>query len=217
MEPGPRHQCIIYAGVPLHQLSMLAAVMHRMMTNGYRCLYLNSPAMVASMKLRVAALGADVPMEVATGRLVFSSESACEEGRSKGDLMLQKLEDALDAALKDGFNGLWASGDMTWELGQDKNAEKLLEYEWKLEALFKKRKELYGICQYHYDTLPQQAVRNGLLMHRTVFLNETLFRLNPYYNHSPLHAETTATNPELDKMISELCQSNVETNRKKSL
>ena len=85
--------------------------------------------------------------------------------------MLQKLEDELDKALKEGYKGLWASGDMSWELGPEKNFEKLLEYEWKLEELFKRRKELHGICQYHYDTLSQQAVRRGLLMHSTVFIN----------------------------------------------
>ena len=128
--------------------------------------------------------------------------------------MLQKLEDELDQALKDGFKGLWASGDMTWELGPEKNYEKLIEYEWKLEALFKKRKELYGICQYHYDTLPQQAVRDGLLTHRTVFINETLSRLNPHYIYTKLPSEKMATSPLLDKMIAELCQSNSETRRK---
>ncbi len=35
--------------------------------------------------------------------------------------MLHKLEDALDQALSDGYKGLWATGDMTWEFGSEKN------------------------------------------------------------------------------------------------
>ena len=215
METGPRHQCIIYAGAPSHKLSTLAAVMHQMMMNGCRCLYMNSPAMVAGVRSSLAAIGVDVALEIAQSRLVVSSEPVVLEGDDFNiEQMLQKLEDALDEALKDGFKGLWASGDMTWELGSEKNFDKLLEYEWKLEALFKKRKELYGICQYHYDTLPQQAVRDGLLMHRTLFINETLSRLNPHYINSTLPSENGAASPILDKMIAELCQSNSETKRR---
>ena len=214
METGPRHQCIIYAGAPSLKLSALAAAMHRMMTNGYRCLYMNSPQMVTGIRSALAAMGVDVPLEIAQTRLVVSSGPVLEGDDFNIEQMLQKLEDALDGALKDGFKGLWASGDMTWELGSEKNFEKLLEYEWKLEALFKKRKELYGICQYHCDTLPQQAVRDGLLMHRTLFINETLSHLNPHYINSKLPSQKEAASPLLDKMIAELCQSNSETRRR---
>ena len=214
METGPRHQCIIYAGAPSLKLSTLAAVIHQMITSGYRCLYMNSPAMVAGVRSSLAAMGVDVALEIAETRLVVSSEPVLEGDDFDIEQMLQKLEDELDQALKDGFKGLWASGDMTWELGSEKNFEKLLEYEWKLEALFKKRKELYGICQYHYDTLPQQAMRDGLLTHRTVFINETLSRLNPHCINSKLPSEKMTATLVLDKMIAELCQSNSETRRK---
>ncbi len=32
-------------------------------------------------------------------------------------MMLANLEEALDQALRDGYKGLWATGDMTWEFG----------------------------------------------------------------------------------------------------
>lgn len=214
METGPRHQCIIYAGAPSLKLSTFTAVMHRMMASGYRCLYMNSPQMVAGVRSSLAAMGVDVALEIAETRLVVSSEPVLEGDDFNVEQMLQKLEDALDQALKDGFKGLWASGDMTWEFGPEKNFEKLLEYEWKLEALFKKRKELHGICQYHCDTLPRQAVRDGLLAHHTVFINETLSRLNPHYINSKLPSEKMAATLVLDKMIAELCQSNSETRRR---
>ena len=214
MKTGPRHQCIIYAGAPSLKLPTLVNVMHQMMTSGYRCLYMNSPAMVAGVRSSLAALGVDVALEIDQNRLVVSSEPVFEGDDFNIEQMLQMLEDELDQALNDGFKGLWASGDMTWELGSEKNFEKLMEYEWKLEALFKKRKELHGICQYHYDTLPRQVMRDGLMMHRTVFINETLSRLNPHYINSKLPSEKMAASPLLDKMIAELCQSNSETKRR---
>ncbi len=214
MKQSPRHQCIIYAGAPSQKLPTLAATMIQMMNDGYRCLYLNSASMVAGMRSCLASAGVDVASHVAENRLLLSSEPVSENEDFDIEQMLHKLEDALDQALKDGYKGLWASGDMTWELGSEKNFNKLLQYESKLEALFQKRKELLGICQYHYDTLPAQVLRHGLLMHRTVYINETLSRLNPHYISSDLPSETVAANPLLDKMIADLCQSNCETNRK---
>jgi len=214
MEQSPRHQCLIYAGLPSEKLPALATTMLRMMGNGYRCLYMNSVAMVEAMKSCLISMGVDVAFHLAEAHLLLSSEAVSTGEDFDIDRMLQKLEAELDQALKDGYKGLWASGDMTWELGSYKNFDKLVEYEWKLEALFQNRKELHGICQYHQDTLPVEAMRTGLLSHRTVFINDTLSRVNPHYINSALSSGNAAVNALLDKMIAELCRSNSEMPRK---
>jgi MEDS: MEthanogen/methylotroph, DcmR Sensory domain len=100
--------------------------------------------------------------------------------------MLDMLEDALDQALGDGHEGLFATGDMTWEFGSEKNFSKLMDYEYRLEELMHKRPELCGICQYHQDTLPHEVTRQALLTHPMLFINETLSRVNPSYAPSGL-------------------------------
>ena len=70
---------------------------------------------------------------------------------------------------------------MTWELGPQKDFSKLLEYECHLEELLNSRPKLGGICQYHRETLPVEAVEAAILAHQTVYFNETLVRLNPFY------------------------------------
>lgn len=209
MQPDSRHQCIVYAGAPSRKLPTMAAIMYRMMLNGYRCLYMNSPAMVAGIRSYLAAMGIDVAHEHAEAHILFSSEPVTEGGIFDVDRMLQKLESELDNALKAGYKGLWASGDMTWEFGHEKNWEKVIEYEWKLEALFHKRKELRGICQYHCDTLPKDVVRKGLMMHGAVVTNETLTHLNPsFIQSSALPVEENRTDPSVDKVLTELCNGN---------
>jgi hypothetical protein len=214
MEQNTRHQCMIYSGAPSEKLPSLAAIICKMMEDGYRCLYLNSPAMVAGIRSCLSAMGVDVAFQIAEGRLILSSEPVSLGEEFDITQMLQKLEATLDDALNNGFKGLWASGDMTWEFGTEKNFEKLMEYEWELDALFHRRKELVGVCQYHHDTLPAEAMRQGLLMHRGVVINETLSRVNPYYINSVSPAEGITTNVLLDKMIAQLCQANSETRRK---
>ena len=213
MPSNTRHQCIIYTGNPSHKLPAISIIIQERMQAGYQCLYINSPSMVKEMKFSLESLGIDIEKEMTSNRLVFSSEGCCEEEDFDIDSMLNGLESALDQALKNGFKGLWASGDMTWELGAEKNYEKLVEYEWKLEQLFQRRKELHGICQYHCDTLPQEVIRQGLLMHHTLFINDTLSKINPLYNPE-LSTAFSVANPILDKMISDICGANIEENRR---
>ena len=68
------------------------------------------------------------------------------------------LRSSIDEAVRDGFGGLCASGDMRWVLGDDANFGRLLEYEALLEEVFRE-KPLRGICQYHRQMLPAQAVQ----------------------------------------------------------
>jgi len=160
--------------------------------------------MVAGMRSYLAAAGIDVVREVDQGSLVLSSDRAhLENGRFNAARMLHVLEDAVQAALSEGYAGLWATGDMTWELGPEKETRALLEYEWKLEEVFRRLPCLSGICQYHVDTLPENVARAGLLTHRSVFINETLSRLNP--NFVPRENYTAAAPlPELQDWMANL-------------
>ena len=182
MESVGRHQCVIYAGAPSQLLPALAARMRQMLAANYRCLYLNSPAMVAGMSSYLAAQGIDVAHEKARKRILLSSDQSqvCGGGFDVEE-MIYSLEVAVAEALTDGYTGLWASGDMMWEFGTERNLPKLGEYERRLEELFDRQPTLCGICQYHCDLLPPEILRWALLTHRALFVDETLSHINPHY------------------------------------
>jgi MEDS: MEthanogen/methylotroph, DcmR Sensory domain len=206
MVPISRHQCLIYDGSPAPHLPALVSVIQRKLTENHRCLYLNSPPMVAGLRSYLFAAGVDVPKEVMKGRLVLSSDTThLENGTFDIDRMLDRLSAAVIQARDEGYQGLWATGDMSWEFGCEKNLPKLLEYEWRLEELFHTLPTLAGICQYHRDTLPAEIVRQGLVRHHSIFISDTLSRLNPHYvrgERFDTHLENTA---DLDSTISSLC------------
>ncbi|MGZ3751181.1 MAG: MEDS domain-containing protein [Bacteroidia bacterium] len=205
MEPDSRHQCLIYEGSPSQKLPLLASIIQNKLAEGYRCLYLNSAPMVAGMRSTLASMGTDVATELAKASLVLSSDPVTSGGDFNGGALLKDLEAALDQALHDGYKGLWASGDMTWEFGPGKNFSKLLEYELGLEDIFSRRKELCGICQYHQDTLPKEAMRQSLLIHPGIVINDTLTRINPHYLKSSWPVDLNTSN-KLDEAITELCR-----------
>jgi MEDS: MEthanogen/methylotroph, DcmR Sensory domain len=207
MEPAPRHQCLIYSGAPSKHLMALAATMRGKLQQNYRCLYLNSPPMVAGLRSYLAAGGVDVAQEVARGRLLLSSDRQhLADGRFDMDRMLQGLENLLTNALRDRCTGLWAVGDMTWELGAERDPSILLEYEWRLEKIFRRRPELSGICQYHADTLPRRMMRQSLLVHPSIFVNETLSLVNPHCLYSEARANAPDDSATLDEVLTHLCQ-----------
>jgi hypothetical protein len=156
--------------------------------------------------LTLFSAGLDVAREGTKGSIVRSSDqSHLGNGRFDGNRMLSVLGSAVDKALADGYAGLWATGDMTWELGSDKNFEKLMEYECGLEKLFRSHPALSGICQYHQDTLPDDTLHIALSRHPAVYINETLSRVNPFY--SPIEAAATQwSTPRLKEMLSHLHQ-----------
>ena len=206
MEETPRHQCLIYDGSPAKMLPALAAHIKQKLDENIRCLYLNSPTMVTGIRSYLFAAGIDVVYEVAKTSLILTSDqSHVKNGRFDIDQMLRMLEETLNQALSDGYRGLWATGDMTWELGQDKNLDTLLEYEWRLEKFIQKNPAMSGICQYHTDTLPRAAVCNGLLAHPALFINQTLACINPNYLPSEARIQPGAATDDLQHTVYNLC------------
>jgi hypothetical protein len=134
--------------------------------------------MIAGFRSHLRAAGVDVAHEIGRGALVLSfDQSHLENGQFHVDRMLALLKDELAAALRGGYSGLWATGDMKWELGNERNFDKLLEYECRLEEFLRKNPTMSGVCQYHRDMVPAIALEVARSTHG--FINETLRRLYP--------------------------------------
>ncbi len=200
-----RHQCMIYEGSPARHLPGLARLIREKLRENHRCLYLNSPPLVAGIRSYLAADGLDVAREVSNESLVFSSDSGhLVDGAFDPARMLAMLAGAVNDKLAQGYAGLWATGDMTWELGSEKNFGKLLEYECGLEEMFGDLPALSGICQYHRETLPDQALHAAVSKHRAVYLNETISRVNPFYSPAGSPDAPPLSAPRFKEMIRQL-------------
>jgi MEDS: MEthanogen/methylotroph, DcmR Sensory domain len=207
MPPATQHQCLIYDGAPSRHLPAIAAVVREKLEQNYRCLYLNSLPMVAGMRSYLAATGVDVAHETAKASLVLSSDqSHLTGGHFDVERMMRTLEDALGLALHDGYAGLWATGDMSFEMGHEKDLKKLLAYEWRLEEFLREHPAMGGICQYHAGTLPREMLRHSLLVHPSLFVNETLSMVNPHYLQPEFVTPEAAQKAELKAAMARLCK-----------
>ena len=176
-----RHKCLIYDGDPSEQLSVVVPLLTRGLEDNWRCLYLGSPANLRMMDAALSAKGVDTGREQRRRALVLSSDrSHLQDGRFDPRAMVDGLRTSIDDAVRDGFQGLCATGDMRWELGADDNFDRLLEYEARLEQVFRE-KPLSGICQYHRAMVPARAVEDALLTHRAAYVGDRLNRDNLFY------------------------------------
>jgi MEDS: MEthanogen/methylotroph, DcmR Sensory domain len=197
---------MIYEGSPSRTLPAVAATIRQNLDVNARCMYMNSPTRVAGLRSQLYAAGTNVEHEVARRALVLAADTShLVNGRFDVNRMIDMLEAAVERALADGYTGLFATGDMTWEFGSEKDFSMLLEYEWRLEQLFHKHAGLSGICQYHRDLLPHEAVLEGLVSHASLFISDTISRLNSHYvfARSP-HERKDVASTGLDDALSRL-------------
>jgi len=207
-QPGQsRHQCFIFDGAASYGLARMAAALKLSLDKGYRCLYFNSPPMVAAMRAHLVASGIDIASAMVQTSVVLSSEQAhIVDGQFDMHGMLSLVREGVERAVDDGFKGLWAAGDMAWELGADKNFEHLLEYEWRLEEMFGDQPALSGVCQYHVGAVPREALLDAVASHGSFFINEALSRPNTRYVRTDSPAALMALDRAgLDEVVDQIC------------
>jgi signal transduction histidine kinase len=176
-----RHKCLVYAGDETEQFPVVMPFLTGGLQDNWRCLYLGNPRIVNTVRTELMARDIDVDRETKRGALILSSDrDHLGNGTFHSEAMVENLAALADSALRDGFQGLCATGDMKWEFGSDRNFGHLLEYEALLEKVLRD-KPVRALCQYHRDILPAEVVHDALLTHRGVHVGRMLNDDNLYY------------------------------------
>lgn len=188
-------------------MSAIAAVVRVKLEQNYRCLYLDHPAMIDELQCYLDAADIPIEREVGRRRLLLSADQRHLMGRYfDPERMLRTLETAYHRALDEGFEGLWTSGNMAWQMGSQMDCSRLLEFEQGLENFIAENARMGGICQYQVSTLSREAVHRGLLTHQSFFVSENLSMINPYFLQPPSSVRNAAHPLLLDAAVGRLCE-----------
>lgn len=172
---------------------MVVPMMATSLQDNWRCLYLGDPESVHMVGSALTAKGVNTMRESDRGALIFSSEREhLDGGKFEPSAMIDGLCQMIDEAVADGYNGLWATGDMMWEMGSDENFDYLTEYEALLEQVFR-TKPLLGVCQYRKDVLPNRAIKEALMTHPNVFVGQEYTQENLYFMPPEFFLQSTQT------------------------
>jgi hypothetical protein len=166
------HICALYE-TEAEQLAVAAEYLADGLRAGERAFYVaGSEAALTRFRAALNKEGINVPNMVKRGALVEATQAEAHlaGGRFDSERMLRLLNEAIETALKDGFNGLRTCGDMSWLLKDPQGAERVVEYESLLNGFFAGVLGA-GMCQYDLRRLPPELIGHGLATHTSVVVD----------------------------------------------
>jgi MEDS: MEthanogen/methylotroph, DcmR Sensory domain len=181
------HVCTLFSE-PKEQLQAAIEYIKGGLERNERCLYVCGETTPDELRAVLRDSGVDVAAAQKRGALVLITK---HEGHLKGGSfsrpqMMSMLETAVSEALRDGFAGLCAAGDMTWLLDEAPGSEAIVEYEAMLNHFYANSRAL-GLCQYNRRTMPAAILDHCMATHRHIRIDGPILLDNPFYE-LPVHA-----------------------------
>ncbi len=184
------HLCLIYE---THQEQFAAVIpfIRIGLQRGEKCIYIADDNTTAQVLQAMREDAIDVDTALASGSLqvLTSKESYLKGGFFDPDRMISLLKETTNKALADGFSALRVTGEMTWALSGEKGADRLIEYENKLNYFFPKHRCL-GICQYNAGLFSPGVILDVIFSHPKIIYGELVcdnfYYIKPEEAQSPL-------------------------------
>ena len=189
-----QHICAIY-DTEDEQLAVAAAYVADGLGRHERCLYVADSAVhLETFRGKLEGWGIDVATAEGSAALLLLTKAQAHlfDGRFDSERMLRMLNEAVEAALNDGFTGLRTCGDMSWLLDDAPGTHHVIEYEALLNQFFHHVRGL-GMCQYDRRRVPAGFLEHaGIEAHSTVVVDGT-HKANPFFDPTPPATERTET------------------------
>ena len=180
------HICMVYDTAD-EQRSMAAHYVADGLRRGERCLFVaESSAALEQFRISLRDAGIDAEAAAGSGALIekTSAEVHLLDGTFDCERMLNVLNEAVETALNDGFQGLRACGDMSWLLEDASGSGQVVAYEALLNQFFQGVRAA-GMCQYDRARLPVEMIDHAFATHSTAIVNGQ-HEVNPFYRPSSI-------------------------------
>ncbi len=178
---APRdHLCLIYE-TQEEQFAAAIPFIKTGLERGERCIYIFDENDGAAICDAMRASGIDVDGALESGALTLATkrDAYLIDGYFDPDCMIGFLKEATGNAIGEGYSALRVTGEMTWQLGGDPGADRLLEYESKLNDFFAENRCL-AICQYNRHRFSPELILGVIRTHPIVVCGGLLCQ-NYYY------------------------------------
>lgn len=169
------HLCLIYED-PEQQFQAIAPAIRFGLERGEKCIYVADEYDVETVRRELEARGVAAQPAIESGQLliVTKAESYLRRESFDPDEMFRFLEREVQNALASGYKALRVAGEMTWALGDVPGADRLIEYEARLNYFFPKHPCL-AICQYNRRRFPARIIRDVILTHPMVIYDGQVY------------------------------------------
>ncbi len=174
------HLCSIYRDV-YEQMEIIVPYLSCGLKNHEKCIYIVDESSTNEIRKAFIGSGVEIDEYLKSGQFVFlTKEDAYLKGGSfDPDRMIATLKQAEETALKEGYSGMRATGEMTWVLSKHPGSHRLIEYESKLNYFFPNSRSS-AICQYHESRFDPDILIGVIHTHPKVVIHGLLCK-NRYY------------------------------------
>lgn len=185
--PPGSHICQLYSKV-----TEIPGVTARLMRVGFslseKCLFAAAPAQVKELREELRKLQMDVNALIETGQLVLYEERevflAGNGKRFDPYALLSSHQTFISQALREGWQAVRISIDMTWLLKDIATPEQILKYEAASDAVFTfQNAPIIALMHYDHSKLLPTLVVEMLKLHPISVVGKYIKR-NPYYLNS---------------------------------
>ena len=198
------HICTLFSSSE-EQLSAAVEYIQQGLSRNERCLYVCGEQTPDEFREALRSAGINVTREESRGALVLLTKETghLAGGSFSASRMISMLRSAVEGALKDGFEGLCAAGDMTWLLDEAPGSEEIAEYEALLNHFYNTNRAL-GLCQYNRRKLPAKILDHGIATHPTVRIAGPILLTNPFYELPEIAKTRKANADSVEKKLGRL-------------
>ncbi len=174
------HLCLIYE-TQEEQFGAAIPYISSGLQQNERCIYIADENTAGQVIAEMGRQGVDTDAAIDSGALIVAGkrDSYLKPGHFDPDWMLSFLQESTEAAKNDGFTALRVTGEMTWALGDVLGADRLIEYENKLNTFFP-HYDCSAICQYNINRFSPEIIRNVIFTHPMVIYGNFVCK-NYYY------------------------------------
>ena len=184
--PPGSHICQLYSKV-VEIPGVTARLMRVGLTLSEKCLFAAAPAQVNALREELQKLQIDVDQAIEAGQLVLYEER--EEFLANGNrfdpyYLLSSHQTFIAQALREGWQAVRISIDMTWLSKDIATPEQILKYEAASDAVFTfQNAPIIALMHYDHSKLLPSLVVEMLKLHPIAVVGKYIKR-NPYYLNS---------------------------------
>ncbi len=175
------HLCLLYESRE-EWIETIVPFIRSGLERGEKCIYLVDLHTAQEVKTVFKEAGMDIEEHESKGRLsvVHERDAYTHGGSFDPELMITYLQSETEKALCEGFSALRLTGEMSWALRGYSGAERILEYESKLNSELFPQYPCSALCQYDRRKFDPETIKGVVLTHPLLIRKGQIHR-NFYY------------------------------------
>ena len=147
-----------------------------------KCIYIKGDANTELLmkELRSQITGIDEYLADGQLQILSSEETYALSNSFKAEKMISLIKKEAIKSLKEGYNGLSITGELSWVLNFEGGKEEIIEYEWKLNELVFGKYPVLAMCRYNINKFDDSIIKAIIELHHYIIWKGKAHE-NPYY------------------------------------